>query len=119
MAVFRNQGRGVAATLAATLVLACAAGSVSAQTPAPRGYAVQSFTPPNFKLPDGNGCSGEIARWQAVQANDYAGGNVSLQVYNQIQNEIARAATLCEAGQDAQARRVVADSRKRHGYPTQ
>ena len=82
----------------------------------PRGYAVQSHTPPDFKLPDGDGCSGDIARWRAVQANDYAGGNVSLKVYGQIQDEISRAATLCEAGQDAQASRLVAASKRRHGY---
>ncbi len=89
----------------------------TAQDAPPRGYAVQSHTPEGFKLPDGNGCAGDISRWQAVQANDYAGGNVSLKVYNQIQEEIARAATLCEAGQDAQARRLVGESKRRHGYP--
>lgn len=84
---------------------------------APRGYAVQSHTPPGFRMPDGAGCSGEVARWRAVQGNDYAGGNVSLKVYGQIQAEIDRAAAACEAGQDAQARRMVADSKRRHGYP--
>ena len=83
----------------------------------PRGYAVQPFTPKDFKLPDGNGCAGDLARWQAVQANDYAGGNVSLKVYNQIQNEIDRAAAVCAAGQDAAARKLVAASKARHGYP--
>ena len=89
----------------------------SAQTATPPGYATERYTPPGFSLPDGNGCAGAIARWQAEQGNDYASGNVSLQVYNQIQNEIARAGAACEAGQDAQARRMVADSRRRHGYP--
>ena len=88
-----------------------------AQTATPQGYATQRYTPPGFALPDGNGCAGAIARWQAEQGNDYASGNVSLQVYNQIQNEIDRAAAACQAGQDAQARKMVADSRRRHGYP--
>lgn len=83
----------------------------------PRGYAVQAHTPEGFKLPDGNGCSGVIARWQAVQASDYAGGNVNLKVYNQIQNEIDRAVALCAAGQDAEARMIVEESKRRHGYP--
>ena len=52
-----------------------------------------------------------------MQANDYAGGNVGLKVYNQIQNEIDRAAALCAAGQDAAARKLVAASKARHGYP--
>ncbi len=50
----------------------------------------------------------------AVQANDDMGGNVALRVYDRIQGEIARAGA---AGQDAQARRLVAGSRRRHGHP--
>ncbi len=114
-ALHRNRGPTLATALA---LLGCVdVISACAQDAAPRGYAVQPFTPPGFKLPDGRGCAGEIARWQAVQGNDYAGGNVSLKVYNQIQNEIDRASTLCEAGQDAQARKLVVESRRRHGYP--
>ncbi len=115
-APYRNRGAIVAAVLA---LLGCV-GVIPApgQDTTPRGYAVQPFTPPpGFKLPDGNGCAGEIARWQAVQGNDYGGGNVSLKVYNRIQNEIDRASTLCETGQDAQARKLVVESRRRHGYP--
>lgn len=111
----RNRGPTLATVLA---LLGCVSViPARAQNPAPRGYAVQPFTPPDFKLPDGNGCAGEIARWQAAQGNDHAGGNMSLDVYNQIQNEIDRASALCEAGQDAQAHRLVAESRRRHGYP--
>jgi len=108
-APYRNRGAIVAAVLA---LLGCV-GVIPApgQDTTPRGYAVQPFTPPGFKLPDGNGCAGEIARWQAVQGNDYGGGNVSLKVYNRIQNEIDRASTLCETGQDAQARKLVVESR--------
>ena len=111
--------RNCGPTLATALALLGCVGVIAAraQDTAPRGYAVQPFTPPGFALPDGRGCAGEIARWQALQGNDYAGGNVSLRVYNQIQNEIDRASTLCEAGQDAQARKLVAESRRRHGYP--
>ena len=107
------------AVLASALALLAVTGRAQAQSQdaAPRGYAVQPFTPKDFKLPDGNGCAGELARWQAVQANDYAGGNVSLKVYNQIQNEIDRAAAVCAAGQDAAARKLVAASKARHGYP--
>ena len=78
---------------------------------------MQAYTPNNFRLPEGAGCSGDIARWQAVQANDYASGNVNLRVYNQIQNEIARAAEACSAGRDGEARKLVASSKSRHGYP--
>ena len=105
--------------LASALAMLPASGGARAQSQdaAPRGYAVQPFTPKGFKLPDGSGCAGDLARWQAVQANDYAGGNVGLKIYNQIQNEIDRAAALCAAGQDAAARKLVAASKARHGYP--
>lgn len=84
---------------------------------APAGFATQPYTPPGFHLPEGAGCSGEVARWQAIQGNDYASGNVNLKVYRQIQGEIARAAALCEAGRDREARAAIAASRSRHGYP--
>ena len=98
---------------------ACAAGgfAASAQDTFPKGYGVERYTPKNFRLPEGAGCSGDIARWQAIQANDYASGNVNLRVYNQIQNEIARAAEVCTAGRDVEARKLVASSKARHGYP--
>ncbi len=88
-----------------------------AEDTAPRGYATQSFTPKDFHLPEGAGCSGDIARWQAIQANDYAGGNVNLKVYSQIQNEIAHAAEACQAGRDGEASKMVSASKARHGYP--
>ena len=103
--------------LALALLPVSGGARAQSQDAVPRGYAVQLFTPKDFKLPDGNGCAGDLARWQAVQANDYAGGNVSLKVYNQIQNEIDRAAAVCAAGQDAAARKLVAASKARHGYP--
>ena len=107
------------AVWASALGLLAVGGRAQAQSQdaAPRGYAIQPFTPKGFKLPDGNGCAGDVARWQAVQANDYAGGNVGLKVYNEIQNEIDRAAALCAAGQDAAARKLIAASKSRHGYP--
>ena len=105
--------------LALALALLPAGVVAQAQSPdaAPRGYAVQPFTPKTFKLPDGSGCAGDLARWQAVQANDYAGGNVGLKVKTQIHNDIDRAAALCAAGQDAAARKLVAAYKARHGYP--
>lgn len=102
---------------AAALSLALAPAVALAQTDLPAGYGVQRYTPQDFHLPEGSGCAGEIARWQAIQGNDYASGNIGLKVYNQIQNEIVRAATLCQEGRDAEASRAIASSRSRHGYP--
>ncbi len=82
----------------------------------PAGYATRPFTPGDFHLPEGQGCSAEVARWQAIQDNDYRTGNIGLGVYRQIQTEIARAAAACSAGHDAQASAMVASSKARHGY---
>lgn len=83
----------------------------------PSGYATQSHTPNGFRLPDGSGCSADIARWQAIQDNDYHGGNIGLPVYHQIQREIAVASSACAAGHDAQASAMIRASRAKHGYP--
>ena len=91
--------------------------SIAATPPAaPSPFATQHYTPEGFKLPEGSGCSGAIARWQAIQANDYASGNVNPSVYKEIQSEIAAASAVCAAGHDAQATAMIAASRRRHGY---
>lgn len=111
------------AALAAGALAGChstgpSAVAVAAPPPAaPSGYATQAYTPQGFKLPEGGGCSGDIARWQAIQDNDYKSGNVSLAVYNQIKGDIASASAACSAGRDAEARRIISSSRARHGYP--
>jgi hypothetical protein len=58
-----------------------------------------------------------VARWKAIQDNDYATGNIGLSVYRQIKGEIDAAAAVCAAGNEAKARALVAASRRRHGYP--
>jgi hypothetical protein len=97
-------------------VVALSASTASAQTD-PSGYATQAHTPQGFRLPEGSGCSGDVARWQAIQDNDYHGGNIGLPVYHAIQREIAQAAAACSAGHDAQATAMIHASRARHGYP--
>lgn len=106
-------------SLAAGLIagLLPAAGAHAQQADPNPGYATQPFTPQNFAMPGGEGCSGEVARWQAVQTNDYASGNIGLKVYHQVQGEIARADAACRAGHDAEARNLVHASKRRHGYP--
>lgn len=90
-----------------------------AAAPAPRAdsYASTPVTPQGFRLPEGSGCQGEIARWAAIQENDYKTGNVGKPVYDQIQGEIAQARAACDAGNSGQASALVRASRARHGYP--
>jgi hypothetical protein len=68
-------------------------------------------------LPQGGGCSGEIARYRAVMKNDFDTGNVNKSVYAQFQSEITRAETACSAGRDGEAIGLVRSSKARHGYP--
>lgn len=79
--------------------------------------AVPGVTPPGFRLPDGAGCTGDIGRWQAIQQNDLDTGHVNKAVHEQIQGEIALASVACQAGRDAEARALIAASKRRHGYP--
>ena len=80
--------------------------------------AQSPVTPPDFRMPGGSGCAREIARYRAVQQNDYASGNVAKSVYNQIQREIASAERLCAAGDEAKASAMIHASEVRHGYST-
>lgn len=97
--------------------LACVAAAAAQAQTSDRNYATQRYTPQGFALPEGSGCDGDIARWQAIQENDYHGGNIGLPVYRRIQAEIGQAAAACQAGHDAQASALVRASRARHGYP--
>ena len=107
--------KAVLAPLLLTLALAgCNASAPTAMAPQP---ASSSFTPPDFKLPEGRGCSGDVARWQAIQENDLNTGHVNQKVYEEIQREIAAAASACKAGRDAEASAMVTASKRRHGYP--
>ncbi|RFB75068.1 hypothetical protein [Methylovirgula sp. 4M-Z18] len=103
--------------LSALTLTACNATAPEQQTPSAAAYASRSVTDPHFKLPEGAGCTGDIARYQAVMDNDYTTGNVGQGVYKQINGEIAQARTACASGNDTGARAMIAASKKRHGYP--
>lgn len=79
--------------------------------------AASGVSAPGFKLPDGTGCSGAVARWRALQDNDLHTGHVTQAVYDRIKGEIDAAEAACAAGHDAQAQSMVRASRLRHGYP--
>jgi hypothetical protein len=85
-----------------------------AQTVAP---ASRGVTPPGFKLPEGAGCTGAIARYRAIQDNDLSMGHVNQGVYAEIQKEIGEAEAACANGDDAKAQALLRVSKARHGYP--
>jgi hypothetical protein len=109
-----------AALLLAFAVPALAACNQSASAPQaaqPQPQAASLVTPSDFRLPEGAGCSGDIARFRAVQENDLQTGHVNRGVYERIKVEIDQAAAACAAGNDAGARGMLAGTKRRFGYP--
>jgi nitrous oxide reductase accessory protein NosL len=107
--------------LASFLLLALAACNQSASAPQPQPpqerTSASYVTPQGFRLPEGAGCSGDIARFRAVQDNDLSTGHVNQSVYNRIKVEVDQAAAQCSAGNDAGARGQLAATKRRFGYP--
>lgn len=85
--------------------------------PAPTAVAASGVTASSFRLPDGTGCAGEVARFRAVIDNDLATGHVARSVHGRMSAEVDRAGAACGAGRDAEASRLVASTRARFGYP--
>ena len=86
--------------------------------PAPAATAAPSgVTPADFKLPEGAGCAGDIARLQAIIDNDQKTGHIGASVHDRMQADLAKARIACDAGRDGEARAMVAATRKRNGYP--
>jgi hypothetical protein len=72
---------------------------------------------PEVALPAGAACSNAIERWRAVLDNDYRTGYLDPSVYASAERDVATEQSACAAGRDADALRLVAASRRRHGYP--
>jgi hypothetical protein len=96
---------------------ACNSAKAPEPPPATSLARTRSVTPADFKLPEGSGCSGAVARYRAIQDNDLAMGHVNQGVYDQIAREIAEAESACAAGQDGRAQSLIHASKSRHGYP--
>lgn len=105
--------------LLATSLLALGACQTTTEAPAapkpePRGV---SITPANFKLPEGAGCTGDIARFRAIQANDLETGHTTKKVYDEIEAEMKKAEGMCAAGNSGGASAHVRSTKSRYGYP--
>ncbi|MCA0399569.1 MAG: hypothetical protein LCH38_02000 [Proteobacteria bacterium] len=105
-------------TFSALLALGACQSTSEAPKPAaaqePRGV---SITPTNFKLPEGAGCTGDIARFRAIQANDLETGHTTKSVYDQIEAEMKKADSMCAAGNSGGASAHVRATKSRFGYP--
>ena len=63
------------------------------------------------------GCGARIGRFRTVIDNENRVGQVSPSVYRQVDAEVSRAEEACAAGRDAEAERMLATTKARHGYP--
>ena len=103
--------------LAALLSCAVAACTGSGAPPAPSMAAAPTGVTPNtFALPTGSGCSGEVARFQAVMDNDLATGHTTQGVHERVSAEIATARATCAGGNEGAAITQVNATKSRFGY---
>jgi hypothetical protein len=102
--------------LAKGLVAALASACAPASPPPAASSAPTGVTPSDFRLPEGAGCTGEIARYRAVVANDLATGHVNRVVHDRVAREIERAEAACAAGRDSEAVHMIAATKSRYGY---
>ncbi|MCZ0732897.1 hypothetical protein [Phreatobacter sp. AB_2022a] len=100
----------------ALLLAAC---NTAAEAPAPQTQAQPPayVTRSDFRLPEGTGCSGEIARFRAVMDNDLATGHVNRQVHARVMADLAGPEQACAAGRDGDARGRLRQLKTRYGYP--
>ena len=97
---------------------ACNASQQPVESASLQAGASANATPPDFDLPQGAACTAEINRYGMLVYSDNNTGMVDSSVFEQIKVEIAKAADACRAGQDAQARALIAASKHKHGYPS-
>jgi len=110
-----------ATVLAACAAVALAACQSTAQAPAPQPAAQPAapsyVTRSDFRLPEGTGCSGEIARFRAVMDNDLATGHVTREVYGRVIADLRGPEAACAAGRAAEASGGLRTVKSRYGYP--
>lgn len=100
------------------LLAACqtGGGAPSASAPPAPSTGPAGVTPTGFSLPSGSGCSGEVARFQAVMDNDLSTGHTTKGVYDQVSAQIAQARATCAGGNDAAAIAQINATKGRFGY---
>lgn len=111
----------LAATFAAFLLAACTqTGGPSAPPPTPPqpgSLAAAGVTSPDFRLPEGAGCTGQISRFRAIMRNDLETGHTTQNVFNAVGAELDAASRVCADGRDGEATRMVRATRAKFGYP--
>jgi hypothetical protein len=113
--------RAILLALAGAFALAACQTTAEAPTPAPQpvaqGSSPQYVTRPDFRLPEGAGCSGEIARFRAVMDNDLATGHVTRDVHGRVMADLRGPEAACAAGRSGEASSSLTAVKRRYGYP--
>ncbi|MGN6095568.1 MAG: hypothetical protein ACTHP8_04955 [Bosea sp. (in: a-proteobacteria)] len=107
----------LATAFAGLLLGACQTASVATPPAPPPEKAYPGVTPSTFHMPTGAGCSGEIARFQAVLDNDVAIGHTTKGVHDRATADLDRARATCSAGNEAAALGQLHAVKARFGYP--
>lgn len=81
----------------------------------PRGVTI---TPAGFRLPEGAGCSADVARFRAIMKNDMETGHTTKTVFDQIEAEMKKADSMCASGNAGGASAHVRATKARFGYPS-
>ncbi len=108
--------KSASALFALSLSLAACQSAGPPPAPSP-GNAPTGVTPNTFSMPSGSGCSGEVARFQAVMDNDLDTGHTTKGVHSTVSNEIASARAACTGGNEAGALAQIRATKTRFGYP--
>ena len=117
---FRPAILGLALAGASVWLSAC---TTTADAPAPQPVAApvtqpgSYVTPAGFRLPEGAGCTGEIARFRAVMDNDLATGHVAREVHGRVLADLRGSEEACAAGQAGEAGARLRAVKNRYGYP--
>ncbi|MGL4975715.1 MAG: hypothetical protein ACRC56_10500 [Bosea sp. (in: a-proteobacteria)] len=107
----------LAPALAVVATLGLAACQSSGPPPAPSpSQAATGVTPNTFRLPTGEGCSGEVERFQAVMDNDLATGHTTKGVHSTVSAEISTARSTCASGNQAGAISQINATKSKFGY---
>jgi hypothetical protein len=105
--------------IAGTFALAACQSTGEAPAPQPvvQGSSPQYVTRPDFRLPEGAGCSGEITRFRAVMDNDLATGHVARDVHGRVIADLRGPEAACAAGRSGEASAALVAVKRRYGYP--
>lgn len=106
-----------AALLAASAALVLAACQSTAPRPVAQPASPTYVTQPGFRLPEGGGCAGDLARFRAVIDNDLATGHVNREVYGRVIADLGGPEAACAAGRAGEAAAGLRAVKSRYGYP--